>query len=595
MAGIVISMECPICSELFDDSTHTPRLLRCGHTCCEQCLNHVIKDTQIACPTCRLITVTTSIPALSKNFTVLDLASRYTEEDHSPAPKQYADTHCPQHPDELVIRYCLEDTISVCPECILAHNGHKLVKLNDPCKPYSGLKLQMQVRKMREKVQEMRGAVQVKKLEMQQKHEGLMMGLSKEMQRIDAGFAWIYERFEDRKNELKGKIAEEMKEEEGKVAQEQQEIDFHLDTLNVTSLRLSCLLDSKEPSPRLSESLVSLKRDIHQLLTASQHLSSLDTSSLFTPTVQFHPKPLEQEISRYGTITMADDITNPAVYLFGTQNLILKYSLTQQKWMSVRVEDSSGFEFKNFASIVAVQNSILITGGAKSNEVFEFRDRKIVKRCNMLHIRSSHNAVYFKGIVYCIGGYSGTAWHDKCEQIPISTYNSSAIASLNQRRCAFSSSINNRLIYVFGGYDGARYLDSIERYYVDQNRWEQLSCVLHKPLQNTGAACYAENKIMVAGGYNERGTLSVVRSLDVSTLEWTALPSMTNTRYLMNKFHYCGGVVYAIGGSAQGQYIEYFTVSEGSWASLKSYKDFTEDTMYKWAAVLTHDSFASEG
>jgi len=436
----------------------------------------------------------------------------------------------------------------------------------------------------------MKEVAQVKKLEMQQKHEGIIVGLNREIERIEASFREIYERLEERKNELKGKIAEEMKEEEGKVAQEQQEIDSHLDLLEASNARLSVLLDSKD-SPQQG-ALVTLKRDIHQLTTTSLQLSTIDTSTSFTPKAQFNSKSLEQEINRYGVVTVGDDIIEPAVFLFGTQNLILKYSLSQQRWTPVQVAESSGYEFKNFASIVALPNSILITGGAKSNEVFEFRVGKIVKRCNMLHVRSSHNAVYFKGTVYCIGGYSGTAWHDKCEKIPTSTYNSTAIASMSQRRCAFSSSVCSRLIYVFGGYDGARYLDGIERYSVDQDRWEVLACVLHKPLQNTGAAYYAENKIMVAGGYNEKGTLSVVRSLDVTTLEWTTLPNMSNTRYLMNKFHYCAGAVYAIGGSAQGQYIEYFLVSEGRWASLKSYKDYTEDTMYKWAAVITHETLA---
>lgn len=194
----------------------------------------------------------------------------------------------------------------------------------------------------------------------------------------------------------------------------------------------------------------------------------------------------------------------------------------------------------------------MITGGTKSNEVFEFKDFRMYKRCNMLHVRSSHNAVYYMGAVYCIGGYNGSSWHDKCEKVSIDNFNSVPIANLNYRRCAFSSTVTNNYIYVFGGYDGSKYLDNIERYNVIYDKWEVLPCVLHRPLQNTGAACYAENKIIIAGGYNEKGTLSVVRALELDTFEWINMPNMTHTRYLMNKFHYCGGNIYAIGGSAQG-------------------------------------------
>ena len=65
-----------------------------------------------------------------------------------------------------------------------------------------------------------------------------------------------------------------------------------------------------------------------------------------------------------------------------------------------------------------------------------------------------------------------------------------------------------------------------------------------------------------------------------------SLSHLNFNRYLMNKFHYCDGAVYAIGGTAQGQNIECFKVTTGKWTTLKSYRDQTEDTMYKWAAIV---------
>mmetsp|Transcript_32 Transcript_32/g.12 ORF Transcript_32/g.12 Transcript_32/m.12 type:complete len:113 (+) Transcript_32:313-651(+) len=108
-------------------------------------------------------------------------------------------------------------------------------------------------------------------------------------------------------------------------------------------------------------------------------------------------------------------------------------------------------------------------------------------------------------------------------------------------------------------------------------------------MQNTGAAYFGDNKIMVAGGYNEKGTLSIVRCLNMETMEWSNMASMVQTRYLMNKFHYCNGYVYAVGGSAAGQNIECFSVADNRWTQLKPYREFTDDTMYKWATVITHD------
>ena len=65
-------MECPICSEVFNEAINCPRLLACGHTCCEECLSQVISDTQIMCPTCRTISVSPSPSSLPKNYIVLD-------------------------------------------------------------------------------------------------------------------------------------------------------------------------------------------------------------------------------------------------------------------------------------------------------------------------------------------------------------------------------------------------------------------------------------------------------------------------------------------------------------------------------------------
>ena len=55
-------------------------------------------------------------------------------------------------------------------------------------------------------------------------------------------------------------------------------------------------------------------------------------------------------------------------------------------------------------------------------------------------------------------------------------------------------------------------------------------------MQNTGAAYIGDNKIMVSGGYNEKGTLQIVRCINIETLEWSNMPNMAQTRYLMNKF-----------------------------------------------------------
>ncbi|CAG9314151.1 unnamed protein product [Blepharisma stoltei] len=591
-------MECPICSELFNEGDNCPRLLRCGHTCCELCLNQVIDENQITCPTCRSISVTAGTSSLPKNYTVLEFIANTKSAELVNWAKSKLPSQCQEHPEENVIRYCIEDSKPVCAECILLHNGHKLVKLDDPV-----LERRYEVKGLIGKVEEMLDTAQKKEIEIENRREQLTQSTEKELGRIDGYFARIYDKLEQKKQFLKEKIEEEsqtcgvrLQSDLDEISQFVIQVQQYLENLNTLNTKIESMSPLELTNSNWSHTITSSKREVHLLLSQCQKISMIDSTSVISSRALFNPKPLEQEINKFGMISAGVDFNNPAIYCFGTQNTVLKFNLATQRWSQTVILETNGYDFKNFASAAALPNgSILITGGTKSNEVYEFKENRMIKRNSMLHVRSSHNAVYFNGFVYCIGGYNGSSWHDKCEKISIETFDTLPIASLNYRRCAFSSTISGNDIYVFGGYDGTKYLDNIERYSVIKNKWETLPCVLHRPLQNTGAAYYSDNKIMIAGGYNEKGTLNVVRSLDLETLEWTTLASMAHTRYLMNKFHFCSGCVFAIGGSAQGQNIEYYSIAEGKWTSTKPYKDFTEDTMYKWAAVITQDSEVPRG
>lgn len=586
-------MECPICSEVFNESPNCPRLLNCGHTCCEDCLNQVIVDTQITCPTCRSISVAPSPANLPKNYIVLEFIANKKSTEKPTGTRAKFSSKCEKHPEETVIRYCIEDSLPLCADCILDHGGHKLVKLDDPV-----LELRFEVKGLVENVKEMLQTTEEKKQDVLGKKQSIGQAVMREIDRIDSSFAAIYEKLEARKNELKKKIEVQAMDCENKINDDMEALEDFSEQLQQYLAKLQALsntivsMSTKElaNSSEWAQRITISKREVHVLFSNCQKLGTLDPSSLFSSKTLFNTKPLEQEISKFGVVSLGGDMLNPTIYCFGTQNTVLKFHLGTQRWSQTVIQEPNGYEFKNFASIAALPNgNILITGGTKSNEVYEYTEGKMIKRCNMLHVRSSHNAVYHNGFVYCIGGYNGSSWHDKCEKISIETNSPMPIASLNYKRCAFSSCVAGNCIYVFGGYDGSKYLDNIERYNVTKNKWEVLPCVLHRPLQNTGAACYSENKIMIAGGYNEKGTLNLVRSLDLETLEWTNLPNMNFTRYLMNKFHCCGGCVFAIGGTAQGQNIEYYNVSEGRWICLRSYRELTEDTMYKWAAVITDE------
>ena len=68
--------ECPVC--LSDMVDRSPRSLSCLHTFCSECLDHLINNRQIECPTCMEITEvkTNYVQELKVNFMLGQLRDR---------------------------------------------------------------------------------------------------------------------------------------------------------------------------------------------------------------------------------------------------------------------------------------------------------------------------------------------------------------------------------------------------------------------------------------------------------------------------------------------------------------------------------------
>lgn len=68
--------ECPVCWDLFDDGVRMPRILRCGHTVCESCLEYLPIESRLGqrclhCPECRSPCLWRGVRELPKNFILL--------------------------------------------------------------------------------------------------------------------------------------------------------------------------------------------------------------------------------------------------------------------------------------------------------------------------------------------------------------------------------------------------------------------------------------------------------------------------------------------------------------------------------------------
>lgn len=116
--------ECSICCERFDDQMRCPRLLSCGHSFCSKCLEKLLNEKAINCPTCRnAMSVPSGVVGLPKNFSLLNilltLPQREDEEEGSPICDT-CDDH--QHP---ATSFCLDCKEKMCKDAARWHVRHK--------------------------------------------------------------------------------------------------------------------------------------------------------------------------------------------------------------------------------------------------------------------------------------------------------------------------------------------------------------------------------------------------------------------------------------------------------------------------------------
>lgn len=132
--------DCAICFERFDERTHYPRMLSCGHTFCSNCLKDLLNDdAQIACPTCRReIAVPSGIEGIPKNFMLLDVMLAVGDASGSEEEKiNYVCQACADDKEQHAALFrCVEcnqdicDTIKRIHANISALRNHQIVSID---------------------------------------------------------------------------------------------------------------------------------------------------------------------------------------------------------------------------------------------------------------------------------------------------------------------------------------------------------------------------------------------------------------------------------------------------------------------------------
>ncbi|CAG9331470.1 unnamed protein product [Blepharisma stoltei] len=112
-----VTAECPICLMPYDSDLVIPKMTKCGHTACSQCLEKLKSDLGSICSICKSLDPE-SIKNLPTNYAILQINET-----------QLKSTMCITHGLEYGC-YCKKDNKLLCWNCADEHINHKCIPLN---------------------------------------------------------------------------------------------------------------------------------------------------------------------------------------------------------------------------------------------------------------------------------------------------------------------------------------------------------------------------------------------------------------------------------------------------------------------------------
>ncbi|OMJ93855.1 hypothetical protein SteCoe_3044 [Stentor coeruleus] len=572
-------MECPLCFEVFNDKLKKPRNLDCGHTFCEQCLNKLYTNNTIVCPSCRR--PSNNMPkALAVNFIAADLARKYMEER-----KMFV--FCDDHPKEMVRFFCNTCCISICVECIVNHCGHVFVKQEESVKL-----VQTKLIEYDNKIAKIHERNQISKMKVTEIVSSLDVQFQKGCLTIEQEYNILIEELVRRKEKIKD-IFKEMTEfqlgqvQESVIRLEQREVELMSEKAKIAE-RFENLEKITDGDPAVRTFQIFLSEIKETIETLSIDPSPHFLPPILTPMFEMNKNAMEF-IAGLGKISCSagqeNEIKEPTICFFGDKNKVMAYKIHENSWEMRLIE--AKYEFNYYAAAATLPDgSTMITGGGSSNTVYVYKDKKIYPAAPMLQIRKEHATVYLNNFVYTIGGYDGqnNQFLNECEKFCIYSKEWAPCASMIVARCAFSAtSVNNKYIFIFGGYDGTQRLASIERFNPELDSWSMINTTLRFQLSNCGCFSPYINKVIVLGGGFSSGFSHAVEMLDIESLEWTSLSFMSEGRDLRNKITYFNGDAFCVGG--YNFRAEKFQVEDDKWIQLPNY--LVSDNLDSWSSSLT--------
>ena len=183
-----------------------------------------------------------------------------------------------------------------------------------------------------------------------------------------------------------------------------------------------------------------------------------------------------------------------------------------------------------------VPSSVIFTVGGWSSEgvvnTVETYDKNvsqwysIVTPMNLK--RSYHGTVNLNNTIYVIGGFDSTRYLNSVVCFDLEKREWIEKGPMYFARCYVSACVVGDFIYACGGFDGRQRHKTVERYDNTRNQWTLIKD-MWQHRSDAGSACY-DNKLYVAGGFDGLVCLDSTEVYNPLTDQWTILDKMTVPR-----------------------------------------------------------------
>jgi len=181
-------------------------------------------------------------------------------------------------------------------------------------------------------------------------------------------------------------------------------------------------------------------------------------------------------------------------------------------------------------------SSLFLLGGSDGVPLksVEYWDGQWHDLPSMLHRRDELAAVKANdGCIYVLGGYGGSdmTCQATCERLEADQKTWTVVGSMKTQRRALAAVALATAIIAIGGYDGAKYLNSVERYDLATGQWGFVR-PMHQSRCALAAVLSPDQKFIYAvGGFN--GTaLSEVERYSVCEDEWVRVADLPTKRFM---------------------------------------------------------------